>query len=174
MRKLFKGGNYSRAETIWWNTVCKFVTPFLHSARREGPLKSGNSFRQRQWVALYFHIINICVLNNIFVSTNAYPNIAFFFAILRFDSELYYIAVQQICKLRWHFSKKADSINAWIFYFDTLNNLIFRIIIFSNFLFDFMTCMCTCFNISSRGKKIIFTWFVLWKNCRPFMMHLDI
>ena len=38
-------------------------------------------------------------------------------------------------------------------YFDILNNLIFRKIIFSNFVFDFMTCMCTCFNNFSRGKN---------------------
>ena len=58
-----------RISTPTQKYLCKFVTPFLHSARREGPLKSGNSFRQRQWVALYFHIINICVLKNIFVAT---------------------------------------------------------------------------------------------------------
>ena len=38
-------------------------------------------------------------------------------------------------------------------YFDILNNLIFRVIIFSNFLFDFIKCMCIYFNISSRRKK---------------------
>ena len=29
MRKLFKGGNYSRAETIWGNTVCWLFTVYL-------------------------------------------------------------------------------------------------------------------------------------------------
>ena len=55
VRKLFKGGNYSRAETIWGNTVCTF-SDYGSSFYRQGYLCI------KSYVEFFFSLCNLMII----------------------------------------------------------------------------------------------------------------